>query len=58
MTKKKVASQPKSKRKPTHEVFVVTDDIWEPVGAAWEHGDGRGLFIKILGKGNYQVRKR
>jgi len=37
--------------KPTHTVYQVTksgeNSYWNKVGAAWEHGDGKGFNIKL-----------
>lgn len=36
-------------RKPTHRLFRVSGDgenaIWTPIGAAWDHKDGKGFSI-------------
>jgi hypothetical protein len=42
--------------RPSHRVFVVEDredgseqsGFWTRVGAAWPHGDGRGLNVQII----------
>jgi len=36
---------------PTHKVYAVTKNgersFWQDIGAAWEHGDGDGMNIKL-----------
>ena len=46
----KTSTQPKLLgRKPTHRLYRVTGEgktaNWTPIGAAWDHKDGRGFSI-------------
>lgn len=45
-----------SNDKPTHRVYAVTrkdpknrneKGYWQPIGAAWAHGDGKGFTMKL-----------
>ncbi len=36
-----------TKPRPGYDVFIVTDDNWQPTGAAWKHSDGKGLNVKL-----------
>lgn len=57
-----------SKKTPTHEVFVVRDNekkddksFWTKVGAAWEHADNEGFYIKLdfpVGALSLTIRKK
>jgi len=41
----------KKTNRPSHRVFAVTKNgessFWQPIGAAWAHGDGEGFNVKI-----------
>jgi hypothetical protein len=41
----------KSTNRPTHRVYAVTKNgernFWQPIGAAWAHGDGEGFNLKL-----------
>ena len=36
---------------PSHRVYAVTKNgernFWQPIGAAWAHGDGEGFNVKL-----------
>ena len=36
---------------PSHRVYAVTRNgkrsFWQPIGAAWAHGDGEGFNLKL-----------
>jgi hypothetical protein len=41
----------KSTNRPSHRVYAVTKNgernFWQPIGAAWAHGDGEGFNLKL-----------
>ena len=41
----------KSTNRPSHRVYAVTKNgernFWQPIGAAWSHGDGEGFNLKL-----------
>jgi hypothetical protein len=41
----------KSTNRPSHRVYAVTKNgqqsYWQPIGAAWAHGDGEGYNLKL-----------
>ena len=41
----------KTTKRPTHRVYAVTKNgersFWQPIGAAWAHGDGEGFNVKL-----------
>jgi hypothetical protein len=41
----------KSTNRPSHRVYAVTkngtNSFWQPIGAAWAHGDGEGFNLKL-----------
>ena len=41
----------KSSNRPSHRVYAVTKNgkqsYWQPIGAAWPHGDGEGFNLKL-----------
>jgi hypothetical protein len=41
----------KSTNRPSHRVYAVTKNgkqsFWQPIGAAWAHGDGEGFDLKL-----------
>jgi hypothetical protein len=41
----------KTTNRPSHRVFSVTKNgernFWQPIGAAWAHGDGEGFNLKL-----------
>jgi len=49
MAKKETATS--ANKLPTHEIFVVKGEgeqkHWTKVGAAWSHGDGEGLNLRL-----------
>ena len=40
-----------NKTRPTHRVYAVTKNgeskFWQPVGAMWAHGDGKGFSLRL-----------
>jgi hypothetical protein len=40
-----------TKSRPTHRIFAVTKQgekkFWQPIGALWAHGDGKGFNQKL-----------
>src|SRR5580658_8765866 len=41
----------KTTNRPSHRVYAVTKNgernFWQPIGAAWAHGDGEGFNLKL-----------
>jgi hypothetical protein len=41
----------KTNNRPSHRVYAVTKNgdrnFWQPIGAAWAHGDGEGFNLKL-----------
>ena len=41
----------KTNNRPSHRVYAVTKNgersFWQPIGAAWPHGDGEGFNVKL-----------
>jgi hypothetical protein len=41
----------KSNNRPSHRVYAVSKNgernFWQPIGAAWAHGDGEGFNVKL-----------
>jgi hypothetical protein len=41
----------KSSKRPSHRVYAVVKNgernFWQPIGAAWAHGDGDGFNVKL-----------
>jgi len=41
----------KTTSRPSHRVYAVTKNgeknFWQPIGAAWAHGDGEGFNLKL-----------
>ena len=41
----------KTTNRPSHRVYAVTKNgernFWQPIGAAWVHGDGEGFNMKL-----------
>jgi hypothetical protein len=41
----------KTTNRPSHRVYAVTKSgersFWQPIGAAWTHGDGEGFNLKL-----------
>jgi hypothetical protein len=41
----------KSNNRPSHRVYAVSKNgernFWQPIGAAWAHGDGEGFNLKL-----------
>jgi hypothetical protein len=41
----------KSTNRPSHRAYAVTKNgertFWQPIGAAWPHGDGEGFNLKL-----------
>jgi len=41
----------KTTNRPSHRVYAVTKNgkqsFWQPIGAAWAHGDGGGFNLKL-----------
>jgi hypothetical protein len=41
----------KTSNRPSHRVYAVTrngkQSFWQPIGAAWAHGDGEGFNLKL-----------
>lgn len=41
----------KTTNRPSHRVYAVTKngerDFWQPIGAAWLHGDGEGFNLTL-----------
>ena len=41
----------KSTNLPSHRVYAVTRNgkrtFWQPIGAAWVHGEGEGIYLKL-----------
>jgi hypothetical protein len=52
MSKTKTEAKPASKAAPAYRVFSVTkiedkEAVWQEIGAAWKHKDGKGLNLQF-----------
>jgi hypothetical protein len=50
-SKRKDTTISKTTNRPSHRVYAVTKNgernFWQPIGAAWPHGDGEGFNLKL-----------
>jgi hypothetical protein len=49
--RKDITMSKSSNNRPSHRVYAVTKNgernFWQPIGAAWPHGDGEGFNLKL-----------
>jgi hypothetical protein len=47
----KTSNDSKTNKLPSHRVYAVTKNgeksFWREIGAAWEHGDGKGFGVQL-----------